>query len=192
MITLGPRPRPACSRACNRAEPACPPASPRYDLHSADTFWAEHLGAAFQTVASDVDRDLSDYRAAMDAINSGTKLDTSGDAALADTTRALASSINALPELQAKKALIDCHMNLATELLALIRARCHRDLTNPTRALDPPPPPPPSTRPAPPPDRSGGERLGARHEEVGRTGPRCSPRVISRAISRVISDARPA
>ena len=78
-----------------------------YDLHSSDAFWTEHMGAAFQTVASDVDRELSDYRAEMERINERARLDAGGDqAALADTTRQLASTINQLPELQEKKRLV--------------------------------------------------------------------------------------
>ena len=104
-----------------------PPKSKSYDLPASDTFWTEHMGAAFQTVASDVDRELNEYRATMESINSGSKLDagTGGgsEAALADTTKALASTINQLPELQMKKQLIDAHMNIATELLSHIRAR---------------------------------------------------------------------
>ena len=32
-----------------------------YDLHAGDTFWAEHMGAAFQAVGTDIDRELSEY-----------------------------------------------------------------------------------------------------------------------------------
>jgi len=96
-----------------------------YDLHSADPFWTEHMGAAFQSVASDVDRELNEYREKMEQINAGNRLDTGADssAALADTTRALASTINQLPELQEKKRLIDAHVNIATDLNAHIRQR---------------------------------------------------------------------
>jgi len=100
-----------------------PPSTKTYDLHAGDTFWARHIGSAFPTVAEDVDRDLGEYRAKMESINSGNRLDATGDAALADSTRTLASTINQLPELQMKKALIDAHMNIATELLGKIRER---------------------------------------------------------------------
>jgi hypothetical protein len=104
--------------------PGGPPKVKSYDLPASDSFWATHMGEAFQTVASDVDKELNDYRAAMEAINSGSKLDTSGgEAALADSTKVLATAISQLPELQAKKQLIDAHMNIATELLSHIRAR---------------------------------------------------------------------
>jgi len=102
------------------------PSRPKtYDMPASDAFWSEHLGAAFQTVASDVDRELNEYRAAMEQINAGNRLDVAANdsSALADTTRALASTINQLPELQEKKRLIDAHMNIATELLSHIRAR---------------------------------------------------------------------
>ena len=47
-----------------------------------------------------------------------------GDAAdAAGATRALASTISALPELQEKKRLLDAHMNIATELLRQIQSR---------------------------------------------------------------------
>ena len=42
---------------------------------------------------------------------------------LNETTRALASTLDALPELQEKKRVIDSHMNIATELLGHIKAR---------------------------------------------------------------------
>ena len=45
------------------------PLQATYDLHQGDPFWAGHIGAAFQTVASDVDRDLHEYREKMEAIN---------------------------------------------------------------------------------------------------------------------------
>ena len=45
------------------------PRQATYDLHQGDPFWVEHVGSAFQTVASDVDRDLHEYRQKMDEIN---------------------------------------------------------------------------------------------------------------------------
>ena len=33
-----------------------------YDLNATDAFWTEHMGAAFQSVASDVDKELGEYR----------------------------------------------------------------------------------------------------------------------------------
>ena len=36
-------------------------------LHQGDPFWVGHIGAAFQAVASDVDRDLHEYREKMEA-----------------------------------------------------------------------------------------------------------------------------
>ena len=90
-----------------------------YDLHSGDSFWAEHMGTAFQQVASEVDARLGEYRAAMDAINASGAAQQ-GELApegLTGATRALQSTLSALPELQEKKRLIDAHMNIATELL---------------------------------------------------------------------------
>ena len=53
-------------------------------------------------------RDLTEYREAMVQINTGGAVSSAPCvAALVDTTRALASTINALPELQEKKRLID-------------------------------------------------------------------------------------
>ena len=39
-----------------------------YDLHQADAFWVEHMSAAFQSVAADVDKELSEYREAMEKV----------------------------------------------------------------------------------------------------------------------------
>ena len=95
-----------------------------YDLNGSDGFWAEHMGAAFQEIGPDVERELTEYRAKMDAINSGAKLDGAADsAALADTTRALRSTMSQLPELKLRKGLIDTHTNIATALLGHIRDR---------------------------------------------------------------------
>ncbi len=81
-----------------------------HDLHAGDSFWAEHLGAAFQDVAVDVDNEFNEYRAAMDKINASNKLDAVDDGcdggrggrgdALAKGTKTLVSTINVLPELQ--------------------------------------------------------------------------------------------
>ncbi|KAL1523538.1 hypothetical protein AB1Y20_018475 [Prymnesium parvum] len=91
-----------------------------YDLQRSDSFWSEHMGAAFQLVAADVDKELSEYRAAMDEINRGGKQEVTD---VNETTRALASTLDALPELQEKKRVIDAHMNIATELLGHIKSR---------------------------------------------------------------------
>jgi len=91
-----------------------------YDLQQADAFWVDHMGAAFQTVAADVDKELNEYRAATDEINKGGKREVTD---VNETTKALASTIEALPELQEKKRVIDAHMNIATELLGHIKER---------------------------------------------------------------------
>ena len=82
------------------------PAWPTDDLNATDTFWGKYMGEPFQTVAADVETKLDEYRSEMEKINKGTSLDASDGNALADTTRALASTINQLPELQEKKRLI--------------------------------------------------------------------------------------
>ena len=78
-----------------------------YDLHAGDTFWADHLGAGFQEVAADLEKDFNEYRTAMDQINAVSgKLDADFSdgcgsvVPLADMTQSLACTINALPELQ--------------------------------------------------------------------------------------------
>jgi hypothetical protein len=103
-----------------RGEGGGKPQQATYDLHQGDPFWVAHIGAAFQTVAADVDRDLNEYREKMEAINQqGAQVSESAE----QLTSSLASTINELPELQEKKRLIDAHMNIATELLRHIKAR---------------------------------------------------------------------
>jgi len=94
-----------------------------YDLHGGDLFWKAHLGAPFQVVASDIDKELGEYRAAMAQINADARSGSGGEGGIPDRARSIASSINALPELQEKKRIIDVHMNIATELLSHIKAR---------------------------------------------------------------------
>ena len=51
-----------------RGEGGGKPQQATYDLHQGDPFWVAHIGAAFQTVAADVDRDLNEYREKMEEI----------------------------------------------------------------------------------------------------------------------------
>jgi hypothetical protein len=53
-----------------------------------------------QVVASDIDKELGEYRAAMAQINADARSGSGGEGGIPDRARSIASSINALPELQ--------------------------------------------------------------------------------------------
>eukprot|EP00929_Paragymnodinium_shiwhaense_P037017 TRINITY_DN19798_c0_g1_i2.p1 TRINITY_DN19798_c0_g1~~TRINITY_DN19798_c0_g1_i2.p1 ORF type:complete len:639 (-),score=113.12 TRINITY_DN19798_c0_g1_i2:148-2064(-) len=99
--------------------PGAPPKPKVYSLDDSDAFWTAHAGDPFPVAAGAVHESLESFnkkRAEMTKAGEG----EDPDAALAP---GLAAAINALPEMTEKKRSIDMHINIASALVAEIRAR---------------------------------------------------------------------